>query len=64
LHAAITGRASEAIIEYLVNDAKADTSIRNAKGQTAFDAAQAKRGGEAVVAVLQSLGVGAATSGE
>jgi ankyrin repeat protein len=58
LHAAISGRSSEAIIAYLVNDAKADTEIRNAKGQTAFEFAKAKRGGEAVVAVLESLGLG------
>ena len=58
LHAAITGRASDAIIKYLVTDAGADTSIQNAKGQTAFGAAQAKRDGEAVVTLLRSLGLG------
>ena len=58
LHAAIGGRSSEAIIAYLVNDANADTEIRNAKGQTAFEFAKAKRGGEAVVAVLETLGLG------
>jgi ankyrin repeat protein len=58
LHAAITGRESAPIIEYLVTDAKADVSIRNARGQTAFGAAQAKRNGEAVVALLESLGLG------
>jgi ankyrin repeat protein len=64
LHAAIGGRGSEAIIAYLVSDAKADTSIRNAKGQAPLDAAKAKRGGEALVAVLQSLGVDSTASGE
>jgi uncharacterized protein len=58
LHAAVTGRGSEQIIKYLVNDAHADPSIRNAKGQTVFGAAQAKRGGEAMVSLLQSLGLG------
>jgi uncharacterized protein len=63
LHAAITGRAAEPIIKYLVADAQADTMVRNAKGQTPFEAAQAKRGGaEAVVAILQSLGLGPTTS--
>jgi uncharacterized protein len=57
LHAAIGGRASEAIITYLVKDARADLSIRNAKDQTPFEFAKAKRGGEAEVALLESLGV-------
>ena len=56
LHAAIGGRASARIITYLVEDAHADLSVRNAKGQTPFEFAQAKRGGDAVVALLQSLG--------
>lgn len=65
LHAAVTGRGSKQIIEYLLNDAHADPSIRNAKGQTVFAAAEAKRGGEAMVSLLQSLGLGdAAASGE
>jgi ankyrin repeat protein len=65
LHAAVTGRGSEQIIKYLVNDAHADPSIRNAKGQTVFAAAQAKRGGETMVSLLQSLGLGdTTTSGE
>ena len=59
LHAAIGGRASDAIITYLVKEARADLTVCNAKGQTPFEAAQAKRGGEAVVALLESLGVGA-----
>jgi len=58
LHAAVTGRGSEEIIKYLLNDAHADPSIRNSKGQTVFGAAQAKRGGEAMVSLLQSLGLG------
>jgi ankyrin repeat protein len=59
LHAAIGGRASEPIIAYLLNDAKADTTVRNAKGQTPYEFAQAKRGGaEAAVAMLQKLGLG------
>lgn len=62
LHAAIGGRASDAIITYLVKDARADLTVRNAKGQTPFEAAQAKRGGEAVVALLESLGVGASAT--
>jgi ankyrin repeat protein len=56
LHAAINGRASEAIIKYLVNDAKADLLVRNAKGQTALGAAMAKREGQAMVDLMQSLG--------
>jgi ankyrin repeat protein len=63
LHAAIGGRASEAIITYLVEDARADLAVRNAKGQTPFQFARAKRGGEAVVALLQSLGVDDSGSG-
>jgi hypothetical protein len=59
LHAAIGGRASEPIIAYLLNDAKADTTVRNAKGQTPYEFAQAKRGGaEAAVAMLEKLGLG------
>jgi uncharacterized protein len=58
LHAAVAGRGSEQIIKYLLNDAHADPSIRNAKGLTVFGAAQAKRGGEAMVSLLQSLGLG------
>jgi ankyrin repeat protein len=58
LHAAIGGRASEAIITYLVKEAGADPMIRNAKNQTALEFARAKRGGgEALVALLESLGV-------
>ncbi|HVJ30001.1 MAG TPA: ankyrin repeat domain-containing protein, partial [Gammaproteobacteria bacterium] len=57
LHVAVAGRASEAIITYLVKDAKADPSIRNAKGQTVLALAQAKRDGQATVALLESLGV-------
>ena len=45
LHAAIGGRGSEAIITYLVNEAHADPSIRNAKDQNVFEFAKAKRGG-------------------
>jgi uncharacterized protein len=56
LNGAITGRGSEAIIRYLVNDAGADLSIRNAKGQTALGVAEAKRDGEALVTLLRSLG--------
>jgi ankyrin repeat protein len=58
LHAAVTGRGSEQIIKYLVNDVHADPSIRNAKGQNVFGAAVAKRGGETMVSLLQSLGLG------
>ena len=57
LHAAIGGRGSEAIITYLVNEAHADPSIRNAKDQNVLEFAKAKRGGEALVALLESLGV-------
>ena len=63
LHAAIGGRASEAIITYLVKDARADLTVPNAKGQTPFELARAKRGGEAVVALLESLGVHDSASG-
>jgi ankyrin repeat protein len=59
LHAAIGGRASEPIIAYLITDAGADTTVRNGKGQTPYEFAQAKRGGaEAAVAMLQKLGLG------
>src|SRR5690606_12017021 len=58
LHSAVTGRASEEIIKYLFNEAGADLTIRNAKGQTPFEAAKAKRDGQAVVAFLESIGVG------
>ena len=57
LHAAVGGRGSEAIITYLVNEAHADPSIRNAKDQNVLEFAKAKRGGEALVALLESLGV-------
>ncbi len=58
LHAAVTGRSSEAIIRFLINEAGADVTIRNAKGQTALGAAEARRsGGEPVAALLRSLGV-------
>ncbi|HVY66061.1 MAG TPA: ankyrin repeat domain-containing protein [Gammaproteobacteria bacterium] len=57
LHAAIMGRASDMIITYLVKDAGADLTVRNAKGQTPLGAAEAKRNGEAVVTLLHSLGV-------
>ena len=57
LHLAVGGRASEAIITYLVNEAGADPSIRNAKDQTVLAFAKAKRDGAAVVALLESLDV-------
>jgi len=58
LHAAVTGRSSEAIIRYLTSEAKADVSIRNSDGLTALGAAEARRsGGEPVVALLHSLGL-------
>jgi len=57
LHAAVGGRASGTIITYLVNEAKADPSIRNAKDQTVLAAAKAKRDGQAVVALLEALGI-------
>jgi hypothetical protein len=40
-----------------VNEAKADPSIRNAKDQTVLAAAKAKRDGQAVVALLEALGI-------
>ena len=59
LHAAIGGRASEPIIAYLITDAMADTTVRNGKGQTPYEFAQAKRNGaEAAVAMLDKLGLG------
>jgi ankyrin repeat protein len=59
LHAAIGGRASEPIIAYLIADAGADTTVRNGKGQTPYEFAQAKRGGaEVAVAMLEKLGLG------
>jgi ankyrin repeat protein len=57
LHAAIAGRASEPIITYLVQEAGADPSIRNAKDQTVLALAKAKRDGQALVTLLESLGV-------
>jgi len=57
LHLAVAGRASEPIITYLVKEAQADPSIRNAKDQTVLALAKAKRDGAAVVALLESLGV-------
>jgi ankyrin repeat protein len=57
LHAAIGGRSSEKIITYLVKEARADLTIRNAKGQNALEFAKAKREGQALVALLESLGV-------
>ena len=57
LHLAVGGRASEPIITYLVKEAGADPSIRNAKDQTVLAFAKAKRDGAAVVALLESLGV-------
>jgi ankyrin repeat protein len=57
LHLAVGGRASEPIITYLLKEAGADPSIRNAKDQTVLAAAKAKRDGQAVVALLESLGV-------
>ena len=56
LHAAIMGRGSDLIIRYLVDDAGADLAARNTKGQTPLAAAKAKRSGEALVALLESLG--------
>ncbi len=63
LHSAVTGRGSEQVIKYLLNDAHADPEVRNAKGQTVFAAAEAKRGGEAMVSLLQSLGLGDPAAG-
>jgi hypothetical protein len=40
-----------------VKEAGADPSIRNAKDQTVLGLAKAKRDGEALVALLESLGV-------
>jgi ankyrin repeat protein len=57
LHLAVGGRASEPIITYLVKEAGADPSIRNAKDQTVLALAKAKRDGAAVVAWLESLGI-------
>lgn len=58
LHAAVTGRSSEAIIRYLVTAANADVALRNHAGLTALGAAEARRaGGEPVVALLRSLGL-------
>jgi uncharacterized protein len=57
LHAAVAGRGSEQIITYLVKEAEADPSIRNAKDQTVLGLAKAKRDGQALVALLESLGV-------
>jgi ankyrin repeat protein len=58
LHAAVTGRSSEAIVRFLVTEAGADVSIRNTDGLTALGAAQSRRsGGEPMVTLLQSLGV-------
>jgi ankyrin repeat protein len=58
LHAAVTGRSSEAIIRFLVTEAGVDVALRNAKGQTALGAAEARlAGGEPMVALLKSLGV-------
>jgi ankyrin repeat protein len=56
LHAAIGGRASDAIITHLVKDVRADLAVRNAKGETALGAALAKRDAEPLVALLRSLG--------
>ena len=58
LHAAVTGRASETIIRFLVTEAGADPSIRNADGLTPLGAAEARRsGGEPIADLLRSLGV-------
>jgi ankyrin repeat protein len=58
LHAAVTGRSSEAIIRFIVSETNADVSIRNAEGLTALGAAEARRsGGEPIAALLESLGV-------
>lgn len=57
LHAAVTGRGSEEIVRFLAGEGGADLSIRNAREQTALDAADARRsGGEPLAAVLRSLG--------
>ena len=56
VHAAVTGRASDAIVRFLATDGGADLTIRNRRGQTALDAAEARRsGGEALAALLRSL---------
>ena len=57
LHLAVGGRASEPIITYLVKEAGADPTVRNAKDQTVLALAKAKRDGQATVALLESLGV-------
>jgi ankyrin repeat protein len=59
LHAAVTGRSSEAIIRFLVGEAGADVSVRNASGLTPLGAVESQRtgGGEPAAALLRSLGV-------
>src|SRR5690606_24703770 len=54
--AALSGRASDAIVRLLATDGGADLTIRNRRGETALVAAEASRsGGEALAELLRSL---------